>query len=234
MESSAGFALRAAFEGVDWTDNLGKRHGGAGGRQQTRIAVPAPNWRWPPCGVRHREGFMGRIRLALRRLYGLPCWNVERGYGSFLTLEFGRPNLRVREPRESTSKLKRVRNLAARRLVYVRGDWHLWIYCCDWAVLEGSRLVGDSDSKRRIDRAARFLNGQKLVSARLIPRGMRSVFEFDLGGRLQTQPFDRSSEQWLLYEPNGNVLNVRADRRYSYGPGDRHPDRQRWLRINTF
>lgn len=35
-----------------------------------------------------------------RRCYGLPCWGVTGGgYGTFLTLEFGRPSLEVREPR---------------------------------------------------------------------------------------------------------------------------------------
>ena len=80
-----------------------------------------------------------------------------------------------------------------------------------------------------MDRAARFLDGQRLVKAWVVPRGMRSVFEFDLGGRLETKPFDRSSEQWLLFEPRGNVLLVRADKKYWYGPSDRHPSKQRWL-----
>jgi hypothetical protein len=60
---------------------------------------------------------------------------------------------------------------------------------------------------------------------------MRSYFEFDLGGRLETKPFDRASEQWSLYEPNGNVLSVRADKRYSYGLGDRQPNQERWRAI---
>jgi hypothetical protein len=62
---------------------------------------------------------------------------------------------------------------------------------------------------------------------------MRSYFEFDLGGRLETKSFDRMSEQWLLYEPRGNVLTVRADKRYSYGSGDRHPSQQTWLAIDA-
>jgi hypothetical protein len=61
---------------------------------------------------------------------------------------------------------------------------------------------------------------------------MRTVFEFDLGGTLETKPYDRTSEQWLLYEPNGNVLAVRADRQYSYGLGNRHPDKIRWFKID--
>jgi len=183
--------------------------------------------------VRHRHTIVRRIRTSLGRLYGLPCWGVKRGYGSFLTLEFGRPHVHVREPYQSTAKSRRVREAAAGRLVTVHGDWHLWIYCCDWRVFHGSRLVGDSDSNRRADRAARYLNGQKLVKAQVVPRGMRTSFEFDLGGRLETKPFDRTREQWLLYEPNGNVLIIRANRRYSYGPGDRSPTRQKWLTVDA-
>ena len=96
----------------------------------------------------------------------------------------------------------------------------------------GSHLVADdTSSRRRIDRAARYLNGQKLVHSRVVLRGMRTVFEFDLGGRLETKPYNRTSEQWMLYEPNGNVLTVRADKHYTYGSGKRPPDRSRWLPI---
>ena len=183
--------------------------------------------------VGHRRRPVRRIRSSLSRLYGLPCWGVGRGYGSFLTLEFGRPHLHLREPYQSTAASKRVRDIAATRLATVHGDWHLWIYCCDWKVCNGARLIGDSSSKHRIDRAARFLNGQKLLKAWVVPRGMRSVFEFDLGGRLETKPFDRKGEQWLLYEPNGNVLSVRADCRYSYGSDNRHPSKERWFRVDA-
>lgn len=117
--------------------------------------------------------------------------------------------------------------------MYVRGDWHLWVYCCDWAVFNGSKLIGDSASNARMDRAAAFLDGQKLLSARVIARGVRSIFEFDLGARLETRPYDRTSEQWMLFEPKGNVLAVRADKRYSYGRGNRHPDRMKWLAIDA-
>ena len=162
----------------------------------------------------------------------MPCWGVKRGYGSFLTLEFGRPQLSIREPYHTDSKSRFLRKWAARRFIKVRGDWHLWIYCCDWGVFDGSCLVGDSSSRRRSDRAARYLNGQKLVNSRVVLRGMRTVFEFDLGGRLETKPYDRTSEQWMLYEPNGNVLTVRADKHYTYGSGKRPPDRMRWLPID--
>lgn len=43
----------------------------------------------------------GPVAAAFRPLYGLPCWNVRPGQGSFLTLEFGTPHLEIIEPREA-------------------------------------------------------------------------------------------------------------------------------------
>src|SRR5262245_11898529 len=120
-----------------------------------------------------------QITRSFSKLYGKPCWGVKRGYASFLTLEFGRPHLVIREPRRITDDVSpRVRNLFARRLVVVRGDWHLWIYSCDWVVRDGSKVIGDSSNARRIDRAAAFLSGQKLSSISLRARGARTRFGF--------------------------------------------------------
>lgn len=172
------------------------------------------------------------IQQVFKELYGLPGWNVHIGYGSFLTFEFGQPRLEIREPRELTRKVSlRMKRAYARRRVTLRGNWHLWIYCCDWYVCEGERIVGDSNTKRAAHRAAAFLDGQKLVRFDLAKRGARCVFEFDLGATLHTQPHDRRSEQWLLYCPSGKVLALRADRRFSYLPGDTPANKEKWQPI---
>lgn len=166
------------------------------------------------------------------KLIGRPCWLVQRGYGTFLTMEFGEPHLEITEPREASSQSKLVRRIFARRRIHVQGDWHLWIYCCSWVVYDASgKIKGQSTSKASMDRAAAFLDGQKLVSAQLVRRGMRTLFKFDLGATLETRPYDRSSEQWMLYEPSGKVLCVRADKRYSYGSGKHPPERVEWIEI---
>ena len=177
---------------------------------------------------------MKRFDLSFSKLIGKPCWGVQRGWGSFLTLEFGDPHLEIREPRESTSEFKRVRDVAARRAVRVRGDWHLWIYCCQWGVFDDSgKLVGDTSTKSAIDKAAKFLNGQALVAGSLVARGMHTTLEFDLGATLKIKPYNRTDEQWMLYEPGGKVLTVRADKHYSYGHAEREPEKMRWLPINA-
>jgi hypothetical protein len=147
---------------------------------------------------------------------GLPCWGVKRGQGSSLTLELGQPRLLVREPiiaRASASP--KVRRSLARRHVYVAGEWFLWIYTCDWVVTVDENCVGDSSSARRVEAAARVLDGQQLVGVSLKPRGARTRFIFDLGACLDTKPYNRTSEQWILHTPDERALIFRGDRHYA-------------------
>jgi hypothetical protein len=164
---------------------------------------------------------------AFRKLYGKPCWGVKQGIGSFLTFEFGKPHLVIREPIvASPGASKKVREGLARRGANVHGDWHLWIYCCDWEVLFREKRVAHSESSDKlIACAAAFMNGQKLVRFSLAPHGVRCTFEFDLGGLVKTRPNSRTHEQWLLYEPKGKVLVLRADGRYAHH-GSRRPESQ--------
>jgi hypothetical protein len=165
-------------------------------------------------------------------LRDLPCWNVTRGHGSFLTFEFGAPHLTVREPMETSPEMSsRVRQGLARRFVSLRGDWHLWIYCCLWQVRDRRKVIGDWTSKRRMDRAAAYLDGQKLISVDIARRGVRTVFEFDLGGRLETAPYDRNREQWLLYEPAGTVFTVKAGRYYQHQRGNFPYGAGEWIKF---
>jgi len=176
------------------------------------------------------------IESMFRPIYGLPCWNVQSGYGSFLTLEFGDPSLVIDEPQ--TTRLfrsLRVRRQFARRHVSVRGAWHLWIYCCEWRVTTNGKLIGDSDpegsTKRRIKRGAAELDGQKLLQVSVNPADQSTVFEFDLGSRLATKPYNSDSEQWYFSEPNGMVLTYRADGKYSHSPDATPPDKTEWLAL---
>jgi hypothetical protein len=168
------------------------------------------------------------------RIYGKPAWRVSPGWGSFLTFEFGDPHLEIREPIAARgSASKKVTEALARRRVFIHGDWHLWINCCDWKVWSRRKLIGRSISKSTIQRAADILDGQKLVQFSIRQRQTRCVFEFDLGGRLETEPYDHESEQWLLYySPEHKVLTLRADSVYSYGPSNR-PVADEWKPVEV-
>jgi hypothetical protein len=167
-----------------------------------------------------------------RKLYGKPCWNVKHGHGSFLTLEFGEPLLSIYEPHEPDPKddvTEKVRQFLARRTVIVHGQWHLWIYCCDWKVSNGRTIVSSSSSNQAISDAVAFLDGQVLVNTSFHYRGCRSVFDFDLGAQLETMPYDSKSEQWYLYEPTGKILTLCADKLYCHQNSNIKPDNEKWF-----
>jgi len=158
-----------------------------------------------------------------RKIYGLPAWRVAPGWGSFLTFEFGEPHLDIREPTTAKGNVsEKVRKLLAARRVMIKGDWHLWINCCDWKVWSKKKLIGKSTQASTYQKAADFLDGQKLVQFALLPLRCHCVFQFDLGGRLETHPYDQKSEQWLFFDKQSHtVLTLRADGNYSYGESDR-------------
>lgn len=166
-------------------------------------------------------------------LYSLACWQARSGFGGFMTMEFGNPSLAIREPRApKASDSPAVAKLVARRHVTVRGEWHLWIHSCAWKVLTGGKRIGHSNlkgtSKRPTDRAADELNGQKLMQVTVNPHTSATVFEFDLGSRLETRTYDDDREQWMLFEPSGNVFVLREKGLYSHHPGNTRPDDVKW------
>lgn len=165
-----------------------------------------------------------------RPLIGLPCWNVKQGYGSFLTFEFGEPSLATREPRDIPHASSRVREVFARRLVTVHGQWHLWIYCCGWQIrLRGEGLADDESSDDKIAAACGALDGQALQQVTLGPYVGWTQFHFDLGGMLTTRPYeDELEEKWMLYCRDGNVYTYRSDGTASFGPGTRKPHEEQW------
>lgn len=165
-------------------------------------------------------------------IYGKPTWRVSPGWGSFLTLEFGDPHLEIREPVVSRNDISHPqREQLTNRRVFIHGDWHLWINCCDWKFFSVGELIGQSTCKETIQKAADILDGQKLVKFLIGVEPVRCRFEFDLGGRLDTYPYDGESEQWLFFNSkNHTVLVLRANGVYSYGRSD-SIDQKEWMPV---
>jgi len=138
-------------------------------------------------------------------------------------MHFGMPRLNIREPYESKSKSKTVQRMAAHRLVTVRGQWRLWIFCAYWRVYrEGQFLGGYASTFRKATIAAHFLDGQKLIKLAVNPGTGATTLEFDLGGVLEVRRFsryDKDADLWSLYKPNGYVLSVYGDGTFDYQPG---------------
>jgi hypothetical protein len=164
-------------------------------------------------------------------LYGKYCWNAQKGYGSFLTFEFGEPQLETRE-------IDRVRNGVKEhiRSVHIYGSSHLWIYMCDWSITAQNQIVATQSSKAKIiHQAMHRLDGQVLVQT-VIHSDCSTTFVFELGDRLETKPnreeYGVESEQWHLYEIRGNVFTLRADGRYFYDPGTTKSGEEVWVPLS--
>lgn len=170
------------------------------------------------------------VSTAFQPLYGRPCWQAKRGYSSFLTFEFGEPRLDIHEPKQLPYDLTPKKRMPIeRRPVAVHGQWLLWIYCCAWSIrLHGSQIAHSESAEWRIDRAIGALDGQALTRVTVDPLSAKTCFEFDLGGVLHTWPNDERGEQWLLYEPSGYALAIRADGQYAHQPADAAPAEEEW------
>ena len=168
-------------------------------------------------------------------LLGLHAWGVEHGYGSFVTMEFGVPELEILSPRLVQTAIDGVPTRTERRDVYARGQWHLWIYCCDWSIsFNGVQLAHDESDDVSMNRALSILNGQVLTAVSVTDIA-HTKFEFDLGCELTTWPgppedYDGEAvEQWYLYKPNKQVLTLRSDGFVSLGPGQRTEEEHDWF-----
>lgn len=156
-------------------------------------------------------------RSPLSFLVGQLAWNVKRGVGTFLTMEFGEAHLSVREPivpRASVSP--RVRRDLQRRKVFVVGDWHLWIQHADWKLKTVNGILSSNhDIGTKRDEVLLDLSGQKLVSVDVVPAKNRWTLAFDLGGVLDIWPATYKAEElWGLHGWDGNIVGCRQDGSY--------------------
>lgn len=122
-------------------------------------------------------------------LVGRRAWDVKRGHGSFVTLEFGEP---------------------VEREGYTRGAWHLWVYCCGWRLDDGDEVVAAyEDDRELLAQAVTRIEGRVLERVDLTRPALESVWWFEGGLALRVFPITtREYEHWMLYQPDGDVLTV--------------------------
>ncbi|MBV8524319.1 MAG: hypothetical protein JOY71_19690 [Acetobacteraceae bacterium] len=149
---------------------------------------------------------------ALAGLLGQLAWGVRRGYGSFLTIEFGEPRLFVREPIQSVSSDSLdIRQRLSRRHVSVHGIWHLWITHGSWTLVTVNYATSSEESEAaKVEPALTQLDGQRLVSAKFNRSSAEIHLSFDLGAHLRIGPgqqVDRDEDQWQLFAPDGSIVN---------------------------
>ena len=153
-------------------------------------------------------------------------------------MEFGDPQLRISEPTMQSVFLEGAPPKVLQRYANVHGQWHLWICCCEWSLtLEGSQLAHNESDDITIAQALGVLNGQAISAVTIDPTNASTRFDFDPGCALTTTPAPPgiystpTVDQWLLFQPSGDVLTVRSDGRYHLGPGASKPEAERWEQV---
>ncbi|MGA7301419.1 MAG: hypothetical protein WBX10_14000 [Candidatus Sulfotelmatobacter sp.] len=132
-----------------------------------------------------------QIDALFRPLIGQKAWGASVGYGSFVTIEFGRKRLYHG---------------------HYHGEWHVWLYLCEWKLFSGARQLADFESKKRMMQLAiGNLNGTALTEIDFDPQNMATTFSFDGDIHLRCEPFDDAppdEECWMLFMPNGQVASL--------------------------
>lgn len=141
-------------------------------------------------------------------LIGRTAWQVKRGIGSFLTLEFGWPHLNIRQPRTSESDSNIVNAHFRRRRVTVTGDWHFWIQNCHWEVVTVAGSANHNDCAADIDMQLIELDGQILCAIDKVASTNEIILAFDLNAFIKLRPTSElpDENQWGLYEFEGRII----------------------------
>jgi hypothetical protein len=155
------------------------------------------------------------IKRYFGKIAGQPCWHVTAEFGTWLSLNFGAPSLRV-EGAVPDSDIPGFR----RRRVFVDGEALLWIEMGAWELLMmGRRIHHSSQSRHQLRKAAAQLDGQKLLSVNLQvdPLATTFIFEEECELRVFVGP-DLSSDDplWHLYVGKG-CISLIADGTLEYG-----------------
>lgn len=157
---------------------------------------------------------MEQIKHLFAPLVGQLVWQVRRGVGTFLTLEFGMPHLSIREPIvPSSDSPPRVRRNLMRRGVFVTGDWHLWVQYSDWMLSTSTGVLNSENHPGSpLDECLRDLDGQRFLSVDGGNMEGSCAFRFDLGGLLEIWPSaEIPDDQWGLFIWNGDIVSYSND-----------------------
>jgi hypothetical protein len=125
---------------------------------------------------------------ALESMVGRAAWAPTVGFGSFLTIDFGR----VRK----------------NSLGQDQGEFHFWVYGAAWQIKVGAETIANSsDSRETMMRAASTLKGAELSGYDFDTERFGLTLRFATGSDLLvTSLEDADMDDWLLYLDDGTVV----------------------------
>ena len=151
------------------------------------------------------------------------AWSARLGQGSNLFVDLG-------ERRQSSYKVAGEPEPRIREI----GSWSLWVQSAAWRIEDDARvIVACEDPRPTIAERVSALEGRRITAVRVIKPALETVFDFD-GVRLlvfpahsglslatgpDTVPGERA--QWSLWRPQGDILTVLPDSRWTVEPSKR-------------
>lgn len=145
-----------------------------------------------------------------------PCWETETEFSLWLSLRFGRPELRVMwEANPSAASLRKrkrfVRLMSEFQLFFEFGRWIYW--------QDGEHLLDSDQPLSSFHELSWRLHSQCLSRVEYLGHPAEMAFHFDCGGRLHVQPSpDAAPDQqvWIMYT-HDRFLRLRADGTLEHG-----------------
>jgi hypothetical protein len=143
------------------------------------------------------------ILTILNPLQGLKPWNVKLGIGTFITLDFG-------EPQEKYG--------------HIYGEWYLWVYGCFWRLeTHETTLATAEDSRETMETQIKHMENRTLIGIS-VSATLDTTLEFEDGLFLKLLPDTEFLDDpeywglwyWLLFTPNGKILQVYPGSHWSY------------------
>lgn len=186
--------------------------------------------------LRAFEAHMNIVEANLQELFDVICWDAKWDFNLNLSINFGQPHLRIREPKEVQTDKENIRNFFRLRQVTLRGDWLLWISDGYWKLsIKDFGVVTSASAYKPKSMALSRLEGQKLIGASVHADTVATNLDFDLGAKLSIRRTRIKSDDdiWSLYKPNGYVLSVRSDGKYKDQLSETNPDQFEWKPIGA-
>lgn len=139
----------------------------------------------------------------VKPLEGHVVSRIKLGYGSFITIDFGKNRVLKYATKHGIKQRE-------------RGEWRIWIYMCAWRIDKNQKpFLGSEDdfSREVFQEKLSEIKGKKLLSFDILNTAFDSQIKFESDFAINLFSFGTQKEQWILFRPEKKVLTV--------GPGDR-------------
>lgn len=125
-------------------------------------------------------------------MIGQIAWNAKLGLDRTLTVEFGNPSLRIREPVLTDRAVDdKVKGALEKRTVTLVGEWHIWIQFAEWEITIGQTSVKSyHENQSVLTDFLEQIDGQKITGYCSRPENCGFEIIFDLGLSLKIAPMD--------------------------------------------